>query len=65
MEQNKIEKLINNLGIEVYREGKQREFLEVMEEVVASYKQLTIEQKLYFRQTLFGLLQCSNTYKRE
>lgn len=56
MEQNKIEKLINNLGIEVCREGKQREFLEVMEEVVASYKQLTIEQKLYFRQTLFGLL---------
>ena len=56
MEQNKIEKLINNLGIEVYREGKQREFLEVMEEVVASYKQLTIEQKLYFRQTLFVLL---------
>lgn len=56
MEKDKIEKLMNNIGVEVRRKGEERNFLEVMEEVVTNYKQLTIEQKLYFRQTLFGLL---------
>lgn len=56
MGKDKIEKLMKDIGVEVHYNGEERNFLEVMEEVVANYKQLTIEQKLYFRQTLFGLL---------
>lgn len=56
MKKDKIEKLMNDIGVEVRHNGEERDFLEVMEEVVANYKQLTIEQKLYFRQVLFGLL---------
>lgn len=56
MEKDKIEKLMKDIGVEVRHNEEERNFLEVMEEVVCQYKKLPYEQKLYFKQVLFGLL---------